>query len=422
MTDRTESLAATRQNADLTFKLNRHYGRHGWLRLTPAYSVKLVSEILGRSERGLRVLDPFSGTATTPLCAAYAGDTAIGVEINPFLTWLGNVKLAMYSAACVRGAREALHQLIRQASRKGVRAADPPAMHNLNRWWDSEQLGFLGRFKAALDDTAVDSATRDLLLVVLCRLVIKFSNAAFNHQSMSFKDKVKVKGTASAKRQPLLFDVEPDLAHAARVEGLEVLDSAGDNTKGTAEVVRGDSRRTSRAVAGSFDLLITSPPYPNRMSYIRELRPYMYWLGYLTNGRDAGDMDWSAIGGTWGIATSRLAEWQRSADGFYPSYFTDILTAIRKANEKNGRLLSNYVAKYFEDMWSHLRDVGTVLNAGATVHYIIGNSTFYDTAVPVERLFADMLTEAGFRDARIARIRKRNSKKELYEFDVTARK
>ena len=198
--------------------------------------------------------------------------------------------------------------------------------------------------------------------------------------------------------------------------------SAADNPSGTASVISGDSRSVSSTVSGEYDLLITSPPYPNRMSYIRELRPYMYWLGYLNNGRDAGDMDWSAIGGTWGIATSRLAEWQRSSAGFYPAYFDAILSRIRGADKKSGVLLSNYIAKYFEDMWCHIRDMVNVMTMNGTVHYIVGNSRFYDTVVPVERLFADMLTEAGFREARITRIRKRNSKKELYEFDVSARK
>ena len=417
--DRSSKLA--RQNADLTFKLNRHHGRHGWLRLTPAYSVKLVSEILTASDRGIRVLDPFSGTATTPLCAAYAGDFATGVEINPFLTWFGNVKLATYSPASVLEASDALISLISRASRKSSRSVVPPPMHNLQRWWNPEELDFLCKFKAALDDTIRnDCATRDLLLVVFCRLVINFSNAAFNHQSMSFKDKVKA--DASIERQAVLFDPEPDLAHIARAEGQEVLTSAADNPSGTASVIPGDSRSVSSAVPGVHDLLITSPPYPNRMSYIRELRPYMYWLGFLNSGRDAGDMDWSAIGGTWGIATSRLADWQRSSTGFYPAYFDAILSRIRGADKKSGVLLSNYVAKYFEDMWCHIRDIAKVMTMGGTVHYIVGNSRFYDTVVPVERLFADMLTEAGFREARITRIRKRNSKKELYEFDVSARK
>ena len=204
---RPQSSESARQNANLTFKLNRHYGRHGWLRLTPAYSVKLVSEILTASDRGIRVLDPFSGTATTSLCAAYAGE-----------------------------------------------------------------------------------------------------------------------------------------------------------------------------------------------------------------------MDWSTTGGTWGIATSRLAEWQRSQSEFYPAYLDQILWKIRGTDKKSGALLSNYVAKYFEDMWQHIKDISKVIAVGGTVHYIVGNSRFYDIVVPVERLFAEMLTAAGFRDARIIRIRKRNSKKELYEFDVSARK
>ena len=412
---------STRQNADLTFKLNRHYGRHGWLRLTPAYSVKLVSEILAASDRGIRVLDPFSGTATTPLCAAYAGDTGTGVEINPFLTWLGNAKLATYSAASVRTARETLSKLISEASRENTKSVAPPPMHNLQRWWDPEPLDFLCKLKAALDDaTRNGSATRNLLLVVFCRLVINLSNAAFNHQSMSFKDKVGV--DPSKERQLPLFDMGLDIPHTARVEGQEVLDSAADNPSGTGSVISGDSRSVSDGVSGEYDLLITSPPYPNRMSYIRELRPYMYWLGYLNNGRDAGEMDWSAIGGTWGIATSRLAEWQRTSAGFYPPYFDAILSRIRKADKKSGVLLSNYVAKYFEDMWRHIRDVVSVMSIGGTVHYIVGNSTFYNTLVPVERLFAEMLTAAGFSDARITHIRKRNSKKELYEFDVSATK
>ena len=207
---KTHASESARQNADLTFKVNRHYGRHGWLRLTPAYSVKLVSEILTASDQGIRVLDPFSGTATTPLCATYAGDIATGIEINPFLTWFGNVKLATYSPACIRDASDALAILISQASRKRGKSVAPPPMHNVQRWWNPEELDFLCKFKAALDDiTRHDCTTRDLLRVVFCRLVINFSNAAFNHQSMSFKDKVKA--YPSRERQPVLFNLEPDL-------------------------------------------------------------------------------------------------------------------------------------------------------------------------------------------------------------------
>ena len=35
-----------RQKAHLTFRGNAKRGRHGWLRLTPAYSLHVVNEIL----------------------------------------------------------------------------------------------------------------------------------------------------------------------------------------------------------------------------------------------------------------------------------------------------------------------------------------------------------------------------------------
>ena len=106
-----------------------------------------------------------------------------------------------------------------------------------------------------------------------------------------------------------------------------------------------------------FDLLVTLPPYPNRISYIRELRPYMYWLGYLEESRDAGELDWRAIGGTWGIATSRLSEWRKSPDAFTPGYLDELIGCIASSDAKSGRILGNYVGKYFEDMWQHLTSV-----------------------------------------------------------------
>ena len=55
------------------------------------------------------------------------------------------------------------------------------------------------------------------------------------------------------------------------------------------------------------------------------------------------------------------------------------------------------------------------------VHYIVGNSTFYGVLLPVERIYAAMFEQLGFEDIRCRAIRKRNSKKELFEFDVSAR-
>jgi len=337
-----------------------------------------------------------------------------GLEINPFLVWFSSVKFRLFSPAVVEKTRTLGAVIADVSSSADAPAVEPPPIHNVKRWWHDAELRFLCRLKKCIlnmSDEGTDE--RDLLLVAFCRVVIALSNAAFNHQSMSFK---------ATDKDPQLFVLERGIADVFRRELSLVLGGAADNPRIAPSVVRGDAREPSRFLHDKFDMLITSPPYPNRISYIRELRPYMYWLGFLTNGRDAGEYDWQAIGGTWGVATSRLAEWRPSGNAFTPAVLKNALHRIADPKNENGILLSNYVAKYFEDMWRHVSDIGNVLNDEAEVHYIVGNSTFYGTLFPVEEIFKGMLHEAGFHNVEIVKIRKRNSKAELYEFDVTGRK
>ena len=393
------------QHADLTHKHNLNSGRHGWLRLTPAYSVKLVSRILRRYEAPARFLDPFSGTGTTVLAAAEQGHMATGVDVNPFLVWLGNAKLASYTKADVEHAREAISDI---CTAKGTSPAEPPPIHNIERWWHPEILAVLCDIKGRIEALKTDVArVSDLLLIAFCQTVIKVSNAAFNHQSMSFG------GTKA------------ELAHAPgqcfdcfRKNAEAVLESLLPDLEGQCEVVLGDSRQAPPG--GKYDVLITSPPYPNRMSYIRELRPYMYWLGYIREAREAGELDWNAIGGTWGIATSRLSDWKPDPAVTLPSRLSEVVENIARSNGTNGRLLAAYVHKYFFDMWEHFKTAPHSLKRGGKAIYIIGNSTFYGVTVPAERIYADMLEAAGFMNVRVEPIRKRNSKKELFEYAVEA--
>lgn len=402
-----------KQRADYTHKRNAKSGRHGWLRLTPAYSLKVVEEILSPYDDASRihVLDPFCGTGTTALCAAYHGHSAVTAEINPFLAWFSRTKTDCYSPRSIADLRRAGPPLLDDVRSERTPKAHVPCMHNIERWWNPSALGFLRALKGAMD-ARFDEGTKkhSLLLVAFCRVLIRLSNAAFDHQSMSFK----------SDRQTA-FDFGMDLGEIFLAELNFVLAGAERNPAGAVHVVQTDARRLSRAAMGPVDCVVTSPPYVNRMSYIRELRPYMYWLGHLTNGRDAGEMDWEAIGGTWGVATSRLNAWTVPSQSFQSERLRKAAEKIGNEEHKNGRLLAKYVLKYFDDMWRHFQSLTKVLNHGAQLHYIVGNSTFYGILVPVERIYAEMLCRLGFSHVEYVPLRKRNSKKELLEFDVRAR-
>ncbi|MBO0710906.1 MAG: hypothetical protein J2P47_06455 [Acetobacteraceae bacterium] len=398
-----------RQRADYTHKHNLKTGRHGWLRLTPAYSVKVVEDLISERLAARRILDPFCGTATTALSAACHGHEGVTMDINPFLVWFGRTKLGTYSLATIDATRAACARALSLVQRKTIAPAPCPPIHNIKRWWAADSLDFLRATKAAIQAvTDARTAERALLQIAFCRTMIVLSNAAFNHQSMSFKDGERM---AFARDRADIF-----AGHVGFV-----LSGAADNPAGSGRVLLGDARNPSAVLNGPFDLVVTSPPYANRISYIRELRPYMYWLDYLVDGRDAGDRDWSAIGGTWGIATSRLIAWKRGTDRLDNPTLQRVLEGISHCDNKSGTILANYVAKYFDDMWTHLQNLTAVLAPQAEVHYIVGNSTFYGILLSTEQIYAEMLAELGFSQIECRPIRKRNSKKELIEFDVTAR-
>lgn len=52
----------------------------------------------------------------------------------------------------------------------------------------------------------------------------------------------------------------------------------------------------------------------------------------------------------------------------------------------------------------------------------MGNSKFYDVILPVESIFASIFQDVGFINISVKIIRKCTSKKELFEFLVSAQK
>lgn len=406
-----------RQNAHLTFKGNCGIGRHGWLRLTPAYSLRLVRDYVSGLRPHQVVTDPFSGTGTTALAAVEAGVRGQALDINPFLLWLGRAKTRHYGERTIAQARE-LVRAVRPAATALLRAEElwQPPLSRIERWWSSGALQGLRALRAAIDEHE-EGAARDLLDIAFCRTLISTSNAAFNHQSMSFQDRSPTLAAAAVRA------IAPDAAvHAFERDAERIIGSAASDLPGEARFFESDSRQMGASDLVQCDLLLTSPPYVNRMSYIRELRPYMYWLRYLKAPVDASELDWTAIGGTWGAATSRLAGWTSDEPLPVDQELRPVCAKIASDGGRSGPLLAKYVRKYFTDMWAHFQAAYPRVASGGRATYIVGNSTFYGHLVPAEQWYRTMLLAAGFRSATVTTIRKRNSKKDLFEYEVTATK
>ena len=389
-----------------TFHGNVRETRYGWLRLTPAYSVHLVRELLeARARPELPVLDPFCGTGTTLLTCAELGIACATLDVNPFLVWLARAKTAKYSDKSLHRAQALIDEMSRAAKARG-NARWLPALFQIEKWWAKPALHALGRAFTVLQQADDDEPAQDLAKLAFCRSLISSANVSFGHQSMSFAQD-EINAPSAARVASALREAFAPIAKAAAIA----------LPRSARRVHLGDARTVANHVGkAQFGSVVTSPPYANRMSYVRELRPYMYWLGYLEQPSDAGELDWQAIGGTWGSATSRVAVWQSAH-----SPLTD-LDAITRKIARHSDVLGRYVAKYFADMLCHVQSLSEVVASGGQVHYVVGNSKFFDVLLPVERIFAEIFERSGFRAATVTTLRKRTSKPELYEFLVSASK
>ncbi len=401
--------STVQQRSEYTFKANRSLGRHGWLRLTPAYGVKLVENLLSSVDKGAIILDPFSGTATTGLVAAERGNQAFAFDINPFLIWLGNAKYRNYTEDCLLDIRERVWQALKEYKNQVDQDNWIPKIFNIERWWSSYTLKVLASLRTALVKQFGEPEENDeysIVWIAFCRLIIETSSAAFNHVSMSFSDTVT--------------DHKIECIEELFLSILEfMLKAAEKNILGSGKVLKVDSRNIINLNNLKVNKVITSPPYPNRISYIRELRPYMYWTKFIEEAKEAGELDWLAIGGTWGIATSRLNSWTIKEESLPETIFSTV-EKIKMSEGKNSHLLAIYVLKYFHDMHLHLSSIRSILENGAELHYIVGNSTFFGNMVDTAALLSDSMKVLGYSKIYSEIVRKRNCNKALYEYCISA--
>lgn len=401
------------RRADYTFKFNRFLGRHGWLRLTPAYSVKLVEEIISSLPAGTTILDPFSGTATTGVAAGEAGYASAMLDVNPFLVWFGNAKLRTLTKEEAEVLRITSQEVASRAWEIPNTDLWYPEIKDIHRWWNKETLNNLAILRTALAETIPhpqESHVYTLLWIAFARVVMEHSAAAHNHVSMSFRNVTEPYSLHQINFSFLSFTetfIEDSLTPMRSGNRVFLQDST-------------DVTLLSELSTFAFDTIITSPPYPNRISYMRELRPYMFWLEFLNKASQAGELDWHTIGGTWGTATSRLMKWRPTRQCTMES-LPPVVRAIRDSRNPNSKLLSIYVEKYFHDIDKHIMAIRGYLADNAQVHYVIGNSTFYGIHVPTPLLYEESLRNQGFRSIESRVIRKRNSKRELFEYCISAR-
>ena len=238
------------------------------------YVPQLVEALLKRYVRqGGRVLDPFAGSGTTLVQALESGYDAVGVDIAAFNALLMRVKTARYD---VFGLETELRNALCRLGRTRRRARG-----YVEEWYAPGAAAELLHFRSIVDEYE----NADVFRVVLARAARSARLAA--HFDLEFPRVPQRDPYWCHKHRRTCRPVQEANKFLSRylldtLVRLKEFQRVRDRSR-EAEVLHGDSRDI--ALAGRFDGIVTSPPYPGLIDYHEQHR-YAYELLGLDDRRE----------------------------------------------------------------------------------------------------------------------------------------
>ncbi|MCY3736834.1 MAG: hypothetical protein OXG13_10560 [Gemmatimonadaceae bacterium] len=391
-----------------TFTDNMKLPVHRWFRYSAGFSADWVMETIADFVRTAgpkcRILDPFVGSGTTLLAAEGTGHGAVGWEVHPFIWRVAQAKLLWHLDP------EQLVNCCVEVSVLAEKAGWKKGHHSvpdlLERCYSEDTLKSLKALGDAYAELATDDPHWELVWLAITAILrtCSFAGTAQWQYVLPNKRKLKSVEPHAAFRQMIAL-MAGDMR---RVQDLGYRDSA--------ILLRHDARSRWGA-AGQFDLVVTSPPYPNNYDYADATRLEMTFWGEIRGWADLHDAVRKYLITSCSQHSAKdkldpqvlLADAELSPLGDRIGRVVEKLGTVRL--ERGGKkTYHTMIAQYFIDMslvWKSLRS--SCCN-GARICYVIGDSAPYGVYVPVDEWLGQLALAAGFNSFSFEKIRDRNVK------------
>lgn len=308
---------------------------------------------LANADRDDLVLDPFLGVGTTCLTCRELGYNSVGVEISPLFAMVSRVKVMDYDVNDLKKLRDII--LVERFQRKKM---DLDGF--IRRLYPHHALEDIIFFREKLEKIQ-DEKLREFFTLALMNAASKVSYI--------YRDGAVIKIRRDRPRPPSL---RKTFRHV--LNGMIRDVERHPLSPAQATVLVGDARRLDFFEPESFDIVITSPPYLNKIEYTKVYEPeYELFIR---------DVDVNPV---------------RSYIGVRPSDVEEIL-----ADE-----MPPAAQYYFRDMRMVLGEIYRVLRNGGRVIMVVGGGVFPDRVIDVDLQLAEIASDCGFQVQRIWAVNRR---------------
>jgi len=360
--------------------------RHRWYFFKEAFSPDVVDKAVADAgcQPGDLVVDPFCGSGTVPLQAAFAGQPSVGREVNPFLAFVARAKLADCRVQPFQRAADAVLASARRGmtsplSTFSTFAEDSLQAQKQEKWLFNRAV--LESFEGAWCAVGA-TKTASSLLVRLCLLgaATDVSNATKDGKALRYRSDWQNRAFGSDNFIDAYLKRVDDVAADLRVCPIDAKSST---------IRLGDSRKG--APSEKFKLCVTSPPYLNSFDYTDVYRPELF-LGKWVNSMEQ-------------LRALRLrtlrshvqVHWPDPTEDDFGTHYREIVEQLRAAKSSlwNARI-PVMVQAYFQDIRHVLKKLRAAARDDASLWLVVSTSAYGGVEIPVDLIIADIGSKCGW--------------------------
>ncbi len=365
-----------------SFKQNKNKPVHRWYYFKEGFSSELVKQIISEYyPNNGSVIDCFSGSATTALTCQELNIKSIGVEINPFFKFIGEVKLRNgYDTCAIKNYKE---QIFKRKN-YGKDMIEAPQLSSFKTCFSKNRLQEILNFKAAIME--IDELRyKKLFLFALASVLEKTSKVIKDGKGLKFvkKPRVRVASLLNEKIEEMIADVE--WKHENNTN-----DRLG-------KIVEGDARNL-KFPRSSFSLAVFSPPYLNSFDYTEVYKLELWLLEFVKEYDAFRKLSKSTL------RSHLSAEFDKKSI-FSNRTLENTIGLISKRIKWNQKI-PDMVRSYFNDMKKTFECLHRILNDDARCIVVVGNSSYTGITIPTDLFLGKIAEEAGFSFDKLKVIRK----------------
>lgn len=383
----------------------RSLARHRWYFYKEGFSPALVNKAIEESDISKNdiVLDPFNGSGTVTLTAALKGINSFGFEVNPFTSFLSQVKATNFTEKNFKKVSD----LVMLNSEKGgfshlenYSTFTKNNHRGKNKWLFNKDV--LQAFAGGYNNLGNTSKSSKLAKLALVSAIMQNSNAKKDGKCLRYKSNWE---SLDYNKTSFLESLE---------NNLNIIEKDLENKVETKPVIKtGDSRKLIKKLDTKFKLCITSPPYLNTFDYTDIYRPELFLSGFINSSEELRNLRYKTV------RSHVQVNWDKPKANDFGAHFNDV---FKKISDKKDLLMHknipDMISAYFEDMQGIFMDLKQKADKGASLWFVVSTSAYANEHIPVDLILADIATKVGWKLKEIGVLREILKRKTRFSPDI----